>query len=134
VVRRVEERHPGHDGRRPGRDAHHGAGRNDDPADDVDDARFALGHGIELRIGFRVERTRTRPYTRPDAGHAGDDTADYATDDTGDDAADLTADDPTHLTADDDHDRRTSERRGRVLGASGGRDADHRSVEVTATH
>ena len=133
MVRRVEERHPGHGGRRcPGRDADHGAGRVDDAADDVDDARFALGHRIEHRIGFRVECTRSRPH--PDAGHAGNDTADFTADDAADDAADFTADDPTHLTADDDHDRRTPERRGRVLGASGGGDADHGSVEVTAPH
>ena len=63
----------------PRRDVDHGAGRVDDATDDVDDARFALGHGIELRV--ELDRTH------PDAGHAGDD------------ATHLTADDATHLTA-----------------------------------
>ena len=135
---------PATSGRRPGRDVDHCAGRVDDAADDVDDARFALGHGIELRW-VRVERPRTRPA----AGHAGDDAADFTADDTGDVAADFAADDPT-----------PPQRRGRVqghlgtrrarprtsattagpraealgAGASGGGDADHGRVEVTAPH
>ncbi len=88
MVCRVEERHPGHrerwcPRRDADRDVDHGAGRVDDATDDADDARFALGHWIE----FRVELDGTRP----DAGHAGDDAAEFTDD--------FTADDATHFTA-----------------------------------
>ena len=63
----------------PRRDVDRGAGRADDATDDVDEARFALGRGIE------PGSNSTAPTHA--AGHAGDGTADFI------------ADDATHLTA-----------------------------------
>jgi hypothetical protein len=101
VVRRAEERHPGHGRRhrRGSRHTDHCGGRADHTAGDVDHAWFEFDLGFELELELRFECDLAD--SRADAGRSADDTGDAAACSAHHDAADFASVDD-HA----DHERR----------------------------